>query len=54
MKEAKVTLEDVYKGKMIKIDHKRMRTCDACEGKGGKNVKVCTECKGKKMVTKMV
>lgn len=54
LREAKVTLEDVYKGKMVRLDTKRMRLCDACDGKGGKNVKVCSECKGKKMVTKMV
>lgn len=54
LKESKVTLEDVYIGKMIKIEHKRYRLCEVCDGKGGKDVKVCTECKGKKMVTKMV
>ena len=31
-----------------------MRLCDVCDGKGGKDVKVCTTCKGKKMVMKMV
>jgi len=54
LKEQSVTLEEVYKGKMIYIDHERYRLCEACDGKGGKDVKKCTTCKGKGMVTKMV
>jgi len=42
LKEIKVTLEEVYKGKMYTFDFKRIRCCDSCDGKGGSNVKTCT------------
>ena len=35
--ELKVTLEEVYEGKMHEFKHSRKRICEACEGKGGKN-----------------
>ena len=28
--------------------------CEECDGKGGKNIKNCTACKGRGMVEKMV
>lgn len=49
-----VTLNDVYIGKSMTIEHTRKRTCDKCEGKGGENVKTCTKCKGRGIVIKMV
>ncbi len=39
---------------MISFDHKRKRTCEECDGKGGKNVKNCPVCKGKRLIEKMV
>lgn len=54
LKELKVSLEDVYKGKMMKLSINRKRVCAACDGLGGKNVKTCTHCKGRGMVEKMV
>lgn len=50
----KVTLEDVYNGKMHKYNHSRKKVCDACEGLGGKNVTTCKPCKGRGMVEKMI
>ena len=50
----KTTLEEVYKGKMFKIEHTRKRTCDGCDGKGGKEVKKCARCKGKGIVQKII
>ena len=38
---------------MIKTTHKRTRCCEACNGKGGKNVEKCSTCKGKGRVMKM-
>jgi len=54
LKELKVTLEDVYNGKMIGVPITRKRVCDVCEGKGGENVQTCGACKGKGMVERMV
>ena len=53
MRELVVTLEDVYEGKMIHLNHKRKRVCEGCEGKGGSNAKTCTTCKGRGMVQKL-
>lgn len=36
-----MTLEEVYTGKMSETTIKRKRTCETCEGKGGKNAKTC-------------
>lgn len=52
-KDLKVTLEDIYKGKMFKLPHSHKKCCEACEGKGGSNQKKCSECKGQGMVVKM-
>jgi DnaJ family protein A protein 2 len=49
-----VKLEDVFLGKMVKLPHNRKKICDACDGKGGSNVKTCAPCKGKGMVEKMI
>ena len=46
-KALEVTLEQCYKGEMIKIPHERIRCCEACQGKGGSDVKTCKACKGK-------
>ena len=39
---------------MYKFDFKRIRCCEACDGKGGSNVKTCTSCKGKGVVIRMI
>lgn len=51
----KVTLEEIYKGKLSKIAVNRDRICATCNGKGGKNGanSTCSACKGRGMVTKM-
>ena len=54
LKELKVTLEDVYLGKMIEVPISRKRICDECNGKGGENVTTCSACKGKGMVERMI
>lgn len=33
-----ITLEDIYNGKIVKIEHNRSRCCEKCNGKGGENV----------------
>ena len=38
--------------KHVKID--RQRKCEGCNGKGGSQVDVCTKCKGKGIIVKLV
>ena len=56
LKEVQVTLEEVYNGKLIKLPIKKTQCCEACNGKGGKNIKTCTDCKGQgfKIKTMMI
>jgi len=54
LKELKVTLEDIYNGKMVKIPHTRKGLCEGCDGKGGSNQKKCSNCKGRGAVEKMI
>lgn len=54
MKEIKVTLADVYVGKMKNLTYERHKICEACEGKGGKDAKKCSTCKGHGMIEKVV
>ena len=53
-KELKITLENAYKGDLIKIPHTCTRVCTGCEGKGGKNEKTCPTCKGRGVVEKLL
>ena len=55
-REVTVTLEDVYNGKVVKLPMQKRVCCEACSGQGGKNVKVCPDCKGQgyKMRTQMI
>ncbi|ORX53819.1 DnaJ-domain-containing protein [Piromyces finnis] len=45
----KVSLEDLYKGKVFKLSIKHNIICKACNGKGGKEgaVKSCSDCNGR-------
>lgn len=52
--EINITLEEAFNGCMKTINHKRQRTCEKCEGKGGKDVKQCPKCKGRKIVERLV
>lgn len=54
VKEMTVTLEEAYVGKMKKISFERQRNCETCDGKGGKDAKKCTICKGSGTVEKVV
>ena len=38
----------------MKIKHNRTRCCEACNGKGGKDVKKCTKCKGRGQIVQMM
>ncbi len=53
LKELKVTLEEVFSGKLFKIPHSKKQSCESCDGKGGSNLKKCPTCKGQGMVVKM-
>jgi DnaJ family protein A protein 2 len=54
LKEVKITLEEAYTGKLHKLPHTRNKVCGGCEGKGGKDAKKCTTCKGQGLVEKVV
>lgn len=54
LKEVKVKLEDVFGGKMMNIPHQKKKVCEDCDGKGGKNAKKCTKCKGHGVIEKIV
>ncbi|KAL1311657.1 hypothetical protein AAFC00_001765 [Neodothiora populina] len=51
----KVSLEDIYKGKVSKLALQKSVICSKCEGRGGKEgaVKTCTGCNGAGMKTMM-
>ncbi len=53
--QVKVTLEDLYNGKLTKLAVNRDRICTKCNGVGGKAgaVATCSACKGKGMRTIM-
>jgi DnaJ family protein A protein 2 len=51
--QLKVSLEDVYNGKLSKIAIQRDRVCTDCNGKGGSKVAQCGECNGRGIVIKM-
>lgn len=53
-KALEVTLEQVYNGAMIKVNHERTRCCESCKGKGGEGVRTCTGCKGKGRVVQVL
>ena len=44
----KVSLEDIYRGKVSKLALQKSVICPACDGRGGKEgaVKTCTGCNG--------
>lgn len=52
-KEIQVTLEDIYAGKMLKIDHNKTILCEDCHGKGGEGVQSCKDCNGQGQVIKV-
>lgn len=51
----KVSLEDIYRGKVSKLALQRSIICPECEGRGGKQgaVKTCSSCSGSGMKTMM-
>ena len=50
----KLTLSDVYHGKMAHVDVDRKALCEGCNGKGGSEVEKCGGCKGRGVVVKMI
>jgi DnaJ family protein A protein 2 len=54
IKNIKVTLEDIYVGKMKDFTYERQKICEGCQGKGGKDAKKCDKCKGQGMIEKVV
>jgi DnaJ family protein A protein 2 len=54
VEDLSVTLEELYTGKMRTLSFERQRNCETCDGKGGKDAKKCTTCKGAGVIEKMV
>jgi DnaJ family protein A protein 2 len=54
VKDITVTLEEIYVGRMHSISFDRQRNCEECDGKGGKDVKKCSTCKGAGAVEKVI
>lgn len=52
-REIQVSLEDIYTGKMLKLDNDRTVLCSDCDGKGGADVQSCKDCGGRGAVMKM-
>lgn len=52
-REIQVSLEDIYTGKMIKLDHHKTILCEECHGKGGEDVQSCKDCHGRGSIMKM-
>lgn len=52
VKEVNITLEDAYNGTSKKVTNKRTIICPECDGKGGKNVRICGDCGGHGVVMK--
>ena len=48
-----IALEDIYNGRIVKVEHTRSRCCEKCNGKGGENVEKCKTCKGKGVVVQV-
>jgi DnaJ homolog subfamily A member 2 len=53
-REVEITLEDVFAGKMIQLDHTKTVICEDCDGKGGEGVQKCKDCDGNGQVIKTV
>lgn len=54
VREMAVDLKDLYDGAVRTITFNREEVCLTCDGKGGKNVRVCGTCNGSGVVTRMV
>jgi DnaJ family protein A protein 2 len=54
IEDLSVTLEELYSGKMKTLSFERQRNCETCDGKGGKDAKTCTTCRGAGVIEKMV
>ena len=49
-----IPLEKIYTGGSMEFHHEHARLCQACNGKGGENVKKCPIRKGQGGVTQLV
>lgn len=48
-----ITLEDIYKGRDIKVSYMREERCEYCHGEGGEGVEECPYCHGTGMITEI-
>lgn len=49
----KVSLEELYAGKVTKLALQKNVLCKGCDGKGGKNVQTCRSCNGQGVKTQL-
>lgn len=54
VKKITVDMEQIYTGHMKTVIIDRKTICPDCNGKGGKNIRTCEECKGRGVVIRMV
>ena len=54
VKKINVDLEKIYTGHLKSVIIDRKTLCAGCDGKGGKNITICTQCKGRGVVIRMV
>lgn len=48
-----ITVEDIKKGRKLKVKYNKAKDCEHCGGVGGKAVITCSDCNGKGRITKV-
>lgn len=54
VKKVNIDMEQIYTGHLKSVIIDRKILCGGCDGKGGKNITTCNQCKGRGVVIRMV
>lgn len=54
VKKITIDMDKIYTGHIKNVIIDRKTLCVGCDGKGGKNINTCTQCKGRGVVVRMV
>jgi DnaJ family protein A protein 2 len=54
VKKITIDMDKIYTGHIKNVIIDRKMVCVGCDGKGGKNIKTCDQCKGRGVVVRMV
>jgi len=54
VKKINIDMEQIYNGHLKSVIVDRKTLCATCDGKGGKNITTCGQCKGRGVVVRMV